>query len=113
MTVLRAFAIILVAAALGAGIGATIGYALAVLTPGYYATVFPGAAARPGFDPVHVGIGLGLSQGLVAGLVIGCVVVLAVAIASRFRAPTVSAEAPVDWDRPRSNRPSSSDVTPA
>src|SRR4051812_19509099 len=112
MTILRAFAIILVTAALGAGVGAGIGYALAVLTPGYYATMFPAAAARPGFDPVHVGLGLGLSQGLVAGLVVGCVVVLAVAIASRFRAPALTAP-DVDWDRVRAERPPSSDVTPA
>jgi hypothetical protein len=106
MTVLRAFAIVLGAGGLGAGLGALIGYALAVLTPGYYATVFPNAAARPGFNPVHVGVGLGLSQGLIVGLVIGCVVVLAVAIASRFRLPAVTdAAAASAWNRARPAEP--------
>jgi hypothetical protein len=106
MTVLRAFAIVVIAGALGAGLGALIGYALATLAPGYYATVFPHAAAQPSFNPVHVGVGLGLTQGLIAGLLIGCVVVLAVAIASRFRLPAVTdAAAASAWGRAPAGRP--------
>lgn len=78
MTVARGFIIIVLsglAFALGGGL---IGYALAVILPGYYRGVFSGGR-EPWFDPVGVGIGLGLSQGLICGLVVGAVVVLAVA----------------------------------
>lgn len=112
MSILRAFVTVLVSGVVGAALGTLIGYTLAVVTPGYYATVFPGAARTPGFNPVEVGIGLGLSQGLIVGLVIGCVVVLAVAITSRFRAPAISTDAVEAFDHaPRSHRPPSTDVT--
>lgn len=78
MTVAKGFLIIILsgfAFALGGGL---IGYALAVILPGYYRGVFS-SGRKPGFDPVGVGVGLGLSQGLICGLVLGAVVVLAVA----------------------------------
>lgn len=118
MTVPRAFAIILGTGLAGSCLGAAVGYALAVLTPGYYASVFPGRAAAPGFSPVDVGVGLGLTQGLIAGAAIGCVVTLAVAVASRFRAPAIVEPAPKTWERaPRPQpsdavRPAQTDVAP-
>lgn len=55
--------------------GALIGWVLAVLTPGYYRSVFNADNS----DIWQIGVGLGLTQGLFAGLVVGCVVVLAAA----------------------------------
>jgi hypothetical protein len=78
MTIAKGFLIIILsgfAFALGGGL---IGYALAVILPGYYRAVFS-SGREPWFDPVGVGIGLGLSQGLICGLVLGAIVVLAVA----------------------------------
>ena len=78
MTVAKGFRVIILsglAFALGGGL---IGYALAVILPGYYRGVF-GSGREPWFDPVEVGIGLGVSQGLICGLFVGAVVVLAVA----------------------------------
>jgi hypothetical protein len=78
MTVARGFFIIIVsgfAFALGGGL---IGYALAVILPGYYRGVFS-SGREPWFDAVGVGVGLGLSQGLICGLFLGAIVVLAVA----------------------------------
>jgi hypothetical protein len=78
MTVAKGFLIIILsgfAFALGGGL---IGYALAVILPGYYRGVFS-SGREPWFDSVGVGVGLGLSQGLICGLVAGAIVVLAVA----------------------------------
>jgi hypothetical protein len=78
MTITKGFRIIILsgfAFALGGGV---IGYAIAVILPGYYRGVFRNSR-EPWFDPVDVGVGLGLSQGLFFGLVLGAVVVLAVA----------------------------------
>jgi putative addiction module component (TIGR02574 family) len=78
MTVTRGFLIIILsgfAFALGGGL---IGYALAVIVPGYYRGVFS-SGREPWFDPVGVGVGLGVSQGLLCGLILGAIVVLAVA----------------------------------
>ncbi len=78
MTVVKGFRIIILsgfAFALGGGL---IGYALAVILPGYYRGAFRNGR-EPWFDPVAVGIGLGLAQGLICGLALGAVVVLVVA----------------------------------
>ena len=58
--------------------GGALGYALALMAPGYYRGVFPDGR-HPDFDPLAVGLGLGISQGLIAGLLVGAVVVLSVA----------------------------------
>jgi hypothetical protein len=90
MTAVKGFLVIIlsgIAFALGGG---GIGYALAVLTPGYYRGVFS-TGREPWFDPVEVGLGLGITQGLISGLIMGAVVVLAVAwYASRRSAADVS-----------------------
>jgi hypothetical protein len=79
MTVVRAFLIILgTASAFGVG-GATIGFLLGTLAPGYYSATM----RMPLANEAAIGVGLGLTQGLVAGLVVGCIIVLAVAIAAR------------------------------
>ena len=71
----------LIVAAMTAGgglLGALLGWALGRFAPGYYRTVFPGAARDPLFDPVEVGVGLGVTQGAVLGFVGSLVVVLGV-----------------------------------
>ena len=78
MTVARGFLIIILSGFAFALGGGTIGYALAVILPGYYCGVLS-SGREPGFDPVGVGVGLGVSQGLLSGLILGAIVVLAVA----------------------------------
>jgi hypothetical protein len=58
--------------------GATAGYLLGKLMPGYYRSVFYGGDS-PSFDPVQVGVGQGLTQGAVGGAVIGLILVALVA----------------------------------
>lgn len=74
MTVRSAISTIVGCALVTAAIGATAGYALGRLAPGYYRSVFPNGRA-PGFDPVSVGVGQGLTQGTASGVAIGLAVV--------------------------------------
>jgi hypothetical protein len=78
MTVTRGFVIIILSGLAFSVGGGLIGYALAVLMPGYYRGVFS-HGHEPWFDPMSVGVGLGITEGGVCGLALGAVVVLAVA----------------------------------
>jgi hypothetical protein len=74
----RAFAVVVLCAAVFGGGGTLVGYLVGVLVPGYYRGVVSGGH-EPGFNPVDVGIGLGCSQGLILGVVVGAVVAVVVA----------------------------------
>ncbi len=54
-------------------LGGVLGYALGVLAPGYYRTVFP-RLTDSGFHPAAMGLVLGGTQGLFGGAVIGLLI---------------------------------------
>src|SRR5262249_21201796 len=66
MTIRNAVATVVGCTLLFAAIGATIGYGLGALRPGYYRTVYR-VGREPWFDPVSVGIGQGVTQGTGGG----------------------------------------------
>lgn len=74
MTIRNAIAAILACTLLFAFLGASIGYALGVVNPGYYRAVIR-SGSEPGFDPIGVGVGRGLTQGTAGGVVVGLVLV--------------------------------------
>ena len=74
MSIRKAMATIVGCTLLFAGVGASLGYALGTLAPGYYRGVFR-IGNDPGFDPVDVGLGLGVTQGTAVGVVVGLIVV--------------------------------------
>lgn len=74
MTIRIAVATIVGCTLLIAAIGASVGYALGTLAPGYYRSVFRNGR-EPGFDPISVGVGEGLTQGTAGGVVVGLAVV--------------------------------------
>lgn len=78
MTVLRGFFITIASSMAFSGLGALLGYLLAVILPDYYRTVFHIPPEIP-IDPVQVGLGLGITQGFAAGLIVGLVIVVTVA----------------------------------
>lgn len=69
MTVRSAITTIVACTLLIAAIGATVGYALGVLAPGYYQSVFRDGR-ESGFDPVSAGVGQGLTQGTAGGVAV-------------------------------------------
>jgi hypothetical protein len=109
MSALRILGTIVASTAVFAIGGGAIGLAIGTFWPGYYASVFPGIADEPGFDPVSLGLGLGLSQGAIAGLLIGCFVALLAAWVSVHRAanadPTASKGADASDPEPTRKRP--------
>jgi hypothetical protein len=74
VTIRSAIATVVGCILLAAAIGAGIGYALGMLAPEYYRSVF-WSGWEPGFDPVRVGVGQGLTQGTAGGVVVGLGVV--------------------------------------
>jgi len=74
MTLRRSLTVTSVCSAVGMALGTSIGWVLATVAPSFYSTTFAPAAERPGFEPLHFGIGLGLSQGALVGLGVGLVV---------------------------------------
>jgi hypothetical protein len=94
----------IVACCVGLGAaGGTLGLTLGAGAPAYYRGVFR-AADDPGFNPVHVGLGLGITQGLVCGVVVGCVLVLTTTLSQcprREGEPIAKAMRPADIGRPR------------
>ncbi len=78
MTILRGFLLTLTSSIAFGGLGALLGYLLAVILPDYYRTLFRIPPEIP-IDPVQVGLGLGITQGFAAGLIVGLVIVVTVA----------------------------------
>ncbi len=95
MSVVRGIVIVVGCSVCFGVAGGLLGLTLGVGAPAYYRGVFH-AADDPGFNPVHVGLGLGISQGLICGAVIGSVIVLAVALswASRQKSEPVGEFSP-------------------
>lgn len=74
MTIIRALATVAACVLLFAVGGASAGWGLGRLAPGYYREVFS-RGDEPNFDPVEVGVGLGLTQGISGGALLGVALV--------------------------------------
>lgn len=78
MTVTRGFAITIASGIAFGTLGTLAGYALGVIAPDYYRTVFR-IPPDMSINLVQAGMGLGATQGVATGLIVGLVIVVTVA----------------------------------